>query len=106
MQPLKIVLTTAGSKEEAQRIANTLVERRLAACVNLIGPIASVYRWQGEIENAEEWLLLIKTTASAFADVSALIRELHSYELPECVQIPIESGSAAYLQWIEDNVES
>ena len=105
MQPKKVVLTTAGSKEEGQRIARALVEKRLAACVNLIGPIESVYRWQDQVENAEEWLLLIKTTAPAFAQVSELIRGLHSYELPECVQIPIEAGSAAYLQWIEENVK-
>ncbi len=102
----KVVLTTAGSKEEGQRIARALVEKRLAACVNVIGPIESVYRWRDQVENAEEWLLLIKTTASAFTEVSELIRDLHSYELPECIQIPIEAGSAAYLQWIEENVAS
>ena len=100
----KIVLTTAGSKEEAQRIAQALVERHLAACVSLIGPIESVYRWKDEIENAEEWMLLIKTTATAFAEVRDTIRELHSYELPECIQLPIEAGSAEYLEWIEQSV--
>jgi periplasmic divalent cation tolerance protein len=104
MDEKKIVLTTAGSKEEAQRIAHALVERRLAACVNLAGPVESIYRWKGEIENAEEWLLLIKTTASAFPGVRDAIRELHSYELPECVQIPIETGSPDYLNWIQENV--
>jgi periplasmic divalent cation tolerance protein len=105
MQPQKLVLTTAGSKEEAQRIARALVERRLAACVNVTGPIESVYRWQEKVENAEEWLLLIKTTAAVVAQVRGLIGELHSYELPECLEFPIESGSAAYLKWIEDNVK-
>ncbi len=100
----KIVLTTTGSKEEAQQIAHMLVERHLAACVSLVGPIESIYRWKDDIESAEEWLLLIKTTAAAFADVRDVIRELHSYELPECVQIPIEEGSAEYLSWIEENV--
>jgi periplasmic divalent cation tolerance protein len=104
MQPQKLMLTTGGSKEEAQRIARALVERRLAACVNVVGPIESVYRWQDKVENAEEWLLLIKTTAAAVAQVNALIRELHSYELPECLALPIESGSTAYLKWIEENV--
>jgi periplasmic divalent cation tolerance protein len=104
MQSPKLVLTTGGSKAEAQRIARALVERRLAACVNVVGPIESVYRWQDTVENAEEWLLLIKTTAATVAQVSALISELHSYELPECLELPIESGSAAYLKWIEDSV--
>jgi periplasmic divalent cation tolerance protein len=102
----KIVLTTAGSRDEAQQIAHALVERRLAACVNIVGPIESVYRWEDEIESAEEWLLLVKTTAAAFESVRDAIHELHSYALPECVEIPIEAGSAAYLKWIEENVES
>jgi periplasmic divalent cation tolerance protein len=104
MDEKKIVLTAAGSKEEAQEIARALVERRLAACVNLVGPVQSIYRWKDAIENAEEWLLLIKTTAAAFPAVCDTIRELHSYELPECVQIPIEAGSADYLEWIQKNV--
>ena len=100
----RIVLTTAGSKEEARKISRQLVERRLAACVNLVGPIESVYRWQGDVESAEEWLLLIKTTAAAFEAVRDAIRELHSYELPECVSVPITAGSAEYLAWIGENV--
>ena len=106
MHQYKIVLTTAGSKEEAQQIARTLVERRLAACVNLVGPIESVYRWKDNLETAEEWFLLVKTTSAAVEDVSDAIRELHSYELPECVALSIDSGSEPYLQWIEDNVGS
>jgi periplasmic divalent cation tolerance protein len=104
MDAKKLVLTTAGSKDEAQQIARALVERRLAACVSLVGPIESVYRWKDSLESAEEWMLLIKTTAGAFREVSDVLRELHSYELPECIQIPIEAGSAAYLHWIEENV--
>ena len=104
MDPKKIVLTTAGSKDEAQRIAQALVERRLAACVSLSGPVESVYRWKDAIESAQEWILIIKTTAGAFRAVSEALHELHSYELPECIQIPIEAGSAEYLQWIEENV--
>ena len=101
----KLVLTTAGSKEEAQRIARTLVERRLAACVNLVQRVESVYRWQGNIEEAEEWLLLIKTTSAAFERVRDAINELHSYELPECISLAIDGGSSAYLEWLEDSVE-
>jgi periplasmic divalent cation tolerance protein len=104
MSDKKIVLTTAGSREEAEKIAHALVERRLAACANIVGPIHSVYRWQGNVETADEHLLIIKTTAALFDSVSKAIRELHSYELPECIQLPIEAGAAEYLQWIEDSV--
>jgi periplasmic divalent cation tolerance protein len=104
MNDKKIVLTTAGSLQEAENIAHALVERRLAACANIVGPIHSVYRWQGKVESADEHLLIIKTTAVLFDSVSKTIRELHSYELPECIQLPIEAGSAEYLQWIEQSV--
>jgi periplasmic divalent cation tolerance protein len=99
-----IILTTAGSEADAQKIANQLVERRLAACVNIIPRIHSVYRWQGKVDAAEEFLLLIKTTKSRTAEVQAVIRELHSYDLPEFVVISIEDGSAEYLEWIEKSV--
>jgi periplasmic divalent cation tolerance protein len=98
MSDKKIVLTTAGSREEAEKIAHALVERRLAACVNLVGPIHSVYRWQGKVETAPEFLLIVKTTAQRFDAVASAIRELHSYELPECIQVAIEAGSAEYLK--------
>jgi periplasmic divalent cation tolerance protein len=104
MDAKKIVMTTASSVEEAQQIAQALVERRLAACVNIAGPIESVYRWKGQVESAQEWLLLIKTRERAFDRVCACIRELHSYELPECLELEIASGSAEYLKWIEENV--
>jgi periplasmic divalent cation tolerance protein len=105
MTDAKIVLTTTGSQEEARKIARTLVERRLAACVNIIPQVESIYRWQGKIENAHEWLLLIKTTTAAFERVRDAIRELHSYDLPECISFSIESGSSAYLDWISESVE-
>jgi periplasmic divalent cation tolerance protein len=101
----RIVLTTCGSEEEAGRIAQHLVENRLAACVNVIPQIKSIYRWEGKVESAQEWLLLVKTRHEKFSQVRDAIRELHSYELPECIAIAIEDGSAAYLQWIEDNVK-
>ena len=105
MTDKRIVLTTTGSREEAGRIAQALVERRLAACVNLVGPITSLYRWQDKVEKAEEFLLLIKTDADSFPDVRDAIQELHSYDLPECVALAIEAGSAEYLDWIGDSVE-
>ncbi len=104
MTDKRIVLTTTGSKEEASKIAHALVERRLAACVNVVGPIESLYRWQGAIEDAREWLLIIKTSAAQFENVRDAIRELHSYELPECIEMAIEDGSAGYLNWIGENV--
>ncbi|MFZ0537654.1 MAG: divalent-cation tolerance protein CutA [Candidatus Sulfotelmatobacter sp.] len=100
----RIVLTTTGSEAEAQKIARHLVESRMAACVNIIPQITSVYRWQGKVEEACEWLLLIKTTADGFEKIREAIAELHSYELPECVCLTVEDGSAKYLQWIADSV--
>ena len=105
MTDKRIILTTAGSKDEARKIADALVERRLAACVNIVGPIESVYRWKGAVESAQEWLLIIKTAAAQFERVRASVHELHSYELPECVEIAIEGGSAEYLAWIGENVQ-
>lgn len=104
MSDKKIVLTTTGSQAEARKIARTLVERRLAACVNIVPQIESIYRWQGNVDNAEEWLLVIKTTADAFEGVRSAIRELHSYELPECICLGIEDGDSAYLDWIASSV--
>ncbi len=105
MTDKRIVLSTAGSEEEARRIARHLVERQLAACVNIVPQIESIYRWQGKVESSQEWLLLIKTTAERFPAVRDAIRELHSYELPECVAISIEDGSPDYLQWIGESVK-
>ena len=105
MTDARIVFTTAGSQEEARKIAHTLVERKLAACVNIVPQIESVYRWQEKVETATEWLLIIKTQAESFAGVRDAIKELHSYELPECVMVEIADGSDAYLKWIADNVK-
>jgi periplasmic divalent cation tolerance protein len=105
MTDKRIVLCTAGSEDEARNIARHLVERRLAACVNLVPQIESIYHWQGKIESSREWLLVIKTTADRFPAVRDAIRELHSYELPECVAINIEDGAADYLEWIEHSVK-
>lgn len=99
-----LVLSTAGSEAEASQIAHALVERRLAACVNIVPHIKSVYRWKEKIEESEEWLLVIKTTQAAFAAVRNALSELHSYELPECVSVSIEDGSAEYLKWIDESV--
>ena len=105
MTDKRIVLTTAGSQQEAQKIAEALVEQRLAACVNIISGIHSVYRWQGKVEQADEWLLLIKTSESASAPLRDAITKLHSYEVPECIVLSIEDGTPAYLDWIGDSVK-
>jgi periplasmic divalent cation tolerance protein len=104
MTDKRIVLTTAGSEEEARKIARRLVETRVAACVNIVPQIASIYRWQGKVEESREWLLVIKTTDAAFDKVRQAIAELHSYELPECICLTIEDGSPNYLQWIAGSV--
>jgi periplasmic divalent cation tolerance protein len=100
-----MVLSTAGSEEEAKKIAAVLVERRLAACVNIVPRIVSVYRWQDKVESAEEFLLLIKTSRAREVKVCSAIRDLHSYELPECIAVPISSGSEEYLRWIQAAVD-
>ena len=102
MTDRRIVLSTAGSEEEARKIAQYLVEQKLAACVNIVPQVESIYRWQGKIESSREWLLLIKTTAEKFERVRDAIRELHSYDLPECIAVAIEDGSPEYLRWLED----
>ncbi len=103
MTDARIVLTTASSPQEAEKIARALVERRLAACVNIVSQIQSVYRWKDKVEQETEWLLIIKTHISAFESVREAIKELHSYELPECIMLEVSSGSEAYLNWIEEN---
>ena len=105
MTDKRIVLTTAGSQQEAQKIAEALVAQRLAACVNIISGIHSVYRWQAKVEQADEWLLLIKTTESASAPLRDAITKLHSYEVPECIVLSIEDGTPAYLDWIGDSAK-
>jgi len=96
-----VVLCTAGSEAEASRIALALVERRLAACVNVVSGVNSTYRWQGVVRTDPEWLLVVKTRLDRFEDVRVAIRELHSYECPEIAMLEIAGGDAAYLAWID-----
>ena len=86
-------------------IARGPVEGRLAACVNIVAKIESVYRWEGKVEEAEEYLLIIKTTEAASARVQGAIQEMHSYDLPECIVVPVTDGSVDYLNWIDDSVD-
>ena len=105
MTDKRIVLTTASSEEEARKIAHHLVENRLAACVNIIPQIESIYRWQGKIDSSREWLLLIKTTAARSAQVCQKISELHSYELPEILALAVADGDRNALSWIGSSVK-
>jgi periplasmic divalent cation tolerance protein len=100
------VLTTVGSEEEATTIAYALLERRLVACVQTVGPITSRYYWQGELEHEREWQCLAKTEAALYEKVEVAIRSLHSYEEPEILAIPVLAGSKGYLSWVSANVNS
>jgi periplasmic divalent cation tolerance protein len=104
MTQARIVLTTIDQRAAAEKLAHTLVERRLAACVNIIGPIRSVYRWKEEVHDDEEYLLLIKTTAEQAEQLNSALKELHPYELPEAVHLSIEDGSREYLEWLTEQV--
>jgi periplasmic divalent cation tolerance protein len=98
-----VVLVTCGSLREAQTIARELVERRLAACGNVMGaPVRSIYRWKGKVESAKEFLLFLKSSRRRFAAMEAAVRELHSYDVPEIIALPLSMGSRAYLGWIAE----
>ena len=105
MTDKRVVLTTTASEEQARKIARALVNERLAACVNIIPRVESIYRWQNKVEEAQECLLLIKTTETAFPRLQERLRQLHSYDLPECIALAVPAGSPAYLKWIEDSVD-
>ncbi|WP_416668235.1 divalent-cation tolerance protein CutA [Egbenema bharatensis] len=98
-----IVLVTAASQAEAESIAETLVQEKLAACVSLM-PIRSVYTWQGEVHRDQEWQLVIKTDLSRFSDLETKVRSIHSYEVPEVIALPLVNGSQPYLDWITEQV--
>src|SRR5689334_20048332 len=100
MDEVIIVLTNLPDREAARKLAHELVARRLAACVNVLAECTSVYRWKGKIENASEVPVLIKTRADRYGEVEAAIRELHPYELPEVVAVPVVRGLGEYLDWV------
>lgn len=96
------VTTTTDSRQEAANLAKSAVQERLVACAQLIGPIASTYWWEDEIEAAEEWMVLFKTTVPRFEELAGLITDLHSYDTPEIIATPVVAGSADYLRWVSD----
>jgi len=100
-----LVLSTVARAEDAERIARALVERRLAACVNVVAAVSSVYRWRGKVESDEERLLLIKTRAERFEALLETLVALHPYELPEAIALPIEAGHQPYLDWLDESVK-
>ena len=104
MKPCIQVVTTTDNKEDAEKIATRLVEKKLAACVQIVGPITSFYRWKGNIEKAQEWQCWIKSKEILYKEIEKEIRSVHPYEVPEIVAIPIVAGSRGYLQWLEGEV--
>ena len=95
-----MVFVTVPSRDDGERIAEAVVGERLAACVNILGAIRSIYRWQGEVARDDEHLLLIKTTRARYPELESRIKELHTYEVPEVIAVSLERGSAEYLNWL------
>jgi periplasmic divalent cation tolerance protein len=100
-----VVFSTCGSAEEAQRVSQALVEAKLAACVNILPGVQSVYEWQGRVENTAEWLLVIKSRQDLFPRLAAELRRVHSYKVPEAIAIPITDGLPEYLSWMDSGLQ-
>ncbi len=100
------VITAVPEREDALKIARTLVERRLAACTQIIGPVTSIYRWKEEVVEDEEWLCLIKTKRTLFEGVEEAVHEIHPYDIPEILAIPVEAGNSKYLEWLDRETEN
>lgn len=99
-----VIFVTADSEAEAETMAKALVEERLVACVNIVSPIRSFYRWEGTVADDREWLLLIKTQSERFSAVEVRVKELHSYQVPEVIALPIVAGAEGYLRWLRESV--
>jgi periplasmic divalent cation tolerance protein len=97
-----VLMITAGSEEEARKIADLLVNERKAACVNILPRVDSLFHWKGRIDSARESLLLVKTKASLLSDVISLVKQAHSYDVPEIIALPIIGGSQEYLDWLDN----
>jgi periplasmic divalent cation tolerance protein len=99
------VFMSTGSKEDAAHISRTLVEKRLAACVQVIGPIASAYWWNDQVETAEEWLCLVKTHQRVYDELEQVVKEIHPYDTPEILALPITAGNQDYLSWLNNELK-
>jgi len=99
-----VIFITASSKKEAELIAGQLIDKKLAACVNILDGVESFFRWQGKVDKAKEVLLIVKSSQSKFASLVKLVKSLHSYEVPEIIALPIVSGEKAYLRWIDESL--
>lgn len=104
MAEILTVLTTTGSAGKAEELARGAVRRRVAACVQISGPVTSVYRWEGEVETDQEWQVLFKTTDARFAALETYVREAHDYDVPEIIATPVVRGGADYLAWVAEEV--
>lgn len=100
-----VVLSTCDSEEEAKRVAHHLVEQRLAACVNILPGVRSIYRWKGKIEDASEFVLVIKSSRALFPALRAELEKVHSYEIPEVIALPVLDGSEPYLNWLDSELQ-
>ncbi len=98
------VFTTTEKKEDAEKIAKAIVEKRLAGCIQIVGPITSTYWWKGNVETAEEWLLFIKSKKELYEELEKAIKEIHPYETPEIIAMPIVAGSKDYLEWLKNEL--
>ena len=99
-----VVISTCGSADEAEKLSRELVDQHLAACVTVVSPVKSFYRWNGEVISAAEWLLLIKTARHLFDQLKSVLETNHTYELPEVIALPIVAGSANYLAWLDNEL--
>ena len=100
-----VIFITTSNTEEAQKITNALVTKKLAACGNIVSPVHSIFQWKGELCKEEEALLILKSTTKNFQEIKAVVKKLHSYEIPEIIALPIIAGSQQYLQWIADETK-
>ena len=100
---LRVILVTTASEEQAVSLARALVSERLAACVNIVGPVRSIYRWRDAVEDEREYLLVIKTRATLYMKVETRVREMHTYEVPEVLSLHADRGSPPYIQWLLDS---
>lgn len=99
------ILTTFNKKERAQKLARTLIEQRLSGCVQIIGPVESIYRWKNKIEKSKEWLCLIKTKGSFYDKIEKIIKEINQYEIPEIIAFSLAKGSKEYIKWLSDELK-